>query len=136
MTMHRPACHSQHMTRNQKVKPRDESRKKMRPYPRESLHTLLRRMGTDGKFPLNEWPLAKTVRGKQPDGALLRPRKASQERVRFILEFSYGRDLQRPKYRRIPAQAADAGGRSDSLHMRNRDVRQLYSRRNGGRRPL
>jgi hypothetical protein len=26
-------------------------------------------------------------------------RKASQERVRFLLEFSYGRNLQRPEYR-------------------------------------
>src|SRR5260370_30474202 len=101
MAMHRPACHSQHMTRNQKVKPRDESRKKMRPYPRESLHTVLRRMGPDGKFPLNEWPLAKTARGKQPDGATLRPRQASQERVRLMLEFSYGINLSPAQYRRI-----------------------------------
>jgi len=26
-------------------------------------------------------------------------RKASQKRVRFVLEFPYGRNLQRPKYR-------------------------------------
>src|SRR5713101_4098648 len=100
MTMHRPACHSQHMTRNQKVKPRDESRKKMRPYPRESLHTLLRRMGTDGKFPLNEWPLAKTARGKR--AWVAHPRVVGKHHRSEFASFSnspYGRNLQRPKYR-------------------------------------
>src|SRR5690242_21307318 len=44
------------------------------------------------------------------------------------------RSLQRSEYRRIPAQAADASGRSDSSSARNRDVRQLDSGGNGGDR--
>src|SRR5713101_9753090 len=77
-----------------------------------------------------------TIDAMRRSGASSCPRKASQERVHFILEFFYGKNLQRPKYRRISAQAADAGGRSDSSCARNRDVRQFYSRRNGRRRPL
>src|SRR5438445_13520583 len=77
-----------------------------------------------------------TIDAMRRSGASSCPRKALREGVRFIQEFSYAKNLQRPKYRRISAQAADAGGGGDSSCARNRDVRQFYSRRNRRRRPL
>ena len=40
-----------------------------------------------------------TIDAKRRSGASSFPRKISREQVLFILEFSYGKNLQRPKYR-------------------------------------